>query len=139
MSEGRNEKGRFVKGEYHGGPGRPRKPQDPTRQQIFAEVITAEKFRAACSQIWLDAVGKKIDHEGRLVDDPRSTPLARCNAFARIAAYSLGKPIQPILLDEAAGEVLAHFRSLSDAELDQIISVAQHILDSSKNQSSEET
>lgn len=128
MTKDRDQQGRFKKGEYHGGPGRPRKAPEPSRQQIFTESITPEKFRAVCQQIWLDAVGKKIDKEGKLVDDTKSTPLARSNAFAKVAAYMLGKPIQPVLVDNAEGNVLDLFRSMSDAQLDQIIAEAQHAL-----------
>ena len=128
MESERDEHGRFRKGEYQGGPGRPRKAPEASRQQIFSEVITAEKFRAASQQIWLDAVGKKIDKEGKLVDDSKSTPLARSSAFARLAAYTLGKPIQPLLVDNAEGNVLELFRSMSDAQLDQIINEAQRVL-----------
>ncbi len=129
MNSDRDEHGRFRKGEYQGGPGRPRKAPEASRQQIFSEIITAEKFRAVCQQIWLDAVGKKIDKEGKLVDDPRSTPLARSNAFARLAGYVLGKPIQPLLVDNGEGNVLDLFRSMSDAQLDQIINEAQKVLE----------
>lgn len=129
MSEGRNDKGRFIKGEYPGGPGRPRTAAAPSRQQILTETVTAEKFKAAIQQVWLDAVGKKIDKDGRLVDDPRSTPLARSNAFARLAAYMLGKPLQPVLVDNAEGSVLDLFRSMSDEQLDQIIAEAQRVLE----------
>lgn len=129
MDSARDTQGRFKKGEYHGGPGRPRKAPEPSRQEIFAEIITPEKFRAVCQQIWLDAIGKKIDDAGKLVDDKRSTPLARSNAFAKLAAYMLGKPIQPLLVDNAEGSVLDMFRSMSDAQLDQIIAEAQRVLD----------
>lgn len=132
MNTDRDERGRFKKGEYHGGPGRPPKTPEPTRQQIFAEIITPEKFRAVCQQIWLDAIGKKIDKEGKLADDPRSTPLARSNAFARLAGYVLGKPIQPLLVDNAEGNILDLFRSMSDAQLDQIIAEAQKVLNSNE-------
>lgn len=128
MSEGRNEKGRFIKGEYHGGPGRPRTAAAPSRQQILTETVTAEKFKAAIQQVWLDAVGKRIDKDGRLVDDPRSTPLARSSAFARLAAYMLGKPLQPVLVDNAEGSVLEVFRSMTDEQLDQIIAEAQRVV-----------
>jgi len=129
MDSARDTQGRFKKGEYHGGPGRPRKTPEPSRQEIFAEIITPEKFRAICQQVWLDAVGKKIDKDGKLVDDAKSTPLARSNAFAKLAAYMLGKPIQPVLVDNGEGNVLDLFRSMSDAQLDQIIAEAQRVLD----------
>lgn len=134
MSNGRNAKGRFIKGEYHGGPGRPRTTVAPSWQQILAETITAEKFRAAAQQLWLDAVGKKIDQDGRLVDDPRSTPLARSNAFARLAAYRLGKPLQPVLVDNAEGELLQVFREMSDENLNDIINEAKRIAEKSEAQ-----
>ncbi|MEK7727560.1 MAG: hypothetical protein AAB354_04060 [candidate division KSB1 bacterium] len=128
MDSERDEHGRFRKGEYPGGPGRPRKAPEPSRQQIFTEIITPEKFRAVVQQVWLDAIGKKIDDAGKLVDDKRSTPLARSSAFARLAAYMLGKPIQPLLVDNGEGNVLDLFRSMSDAQLDQIIAEAQRAL-----------
>ena len=130
MDSDRDEHGRFKTGAYQGGPGRPRKTPEPTRQQILSEIITPEKFRAVVQQLWLDAVGKKIGKEGKLVDDAKSTPLARSNAFARLAGYVLGKPIQPLLVDNAEGNVLDLFRSMSDAQLDQIISEAQRVLNS---------
>lgn len=135
MDSDRDTQGRFKKGEYHGGPGRPRKTPEPSRQEIFAEIITPEKFRAVCQQIWLDAVGKKNDDAGKLVDDKRSTPLARSNAFARLAGYVLGKPIQPLLVDNAEGNVLDLFRSMSDAQLDQIIAEAQRVLNNDEAES----
>lgn len=128
MESDRDEHGRFRKGEYPGGPGRPRKTPEPTRQQVFSEIITPEKFRAVVQQVWLDAVGKKIDKDGKLADDAKSTPLARSNAFARLAGYVLGKPIQPLLVDNGEGNVLELFRSMSDAQLDQIIAEAQRVL-----------
>lgn len=129
MSDGRNENGRFVKGEYRGGPGRPRKAPEPSRQQIFTEVITPEKFRAVCQQIWLDAVGKKLGRDGKLVDDPRSTPNSRALAFARIAAYVFGRPAQPIVLDDDNEEKLTrHLQTLTDEELEAIIAETDRIL-----------
>ena len=128
MDSERDEHGRFRKGEYQGGPGRPRKAPEPTRQQVLSEIITPEKFRAVVQQVWLDAVGKKIDKDGKLVDDAKSTPLARSTAFARLAGYVLGKPIQPLLVDNAEGNVLDLFRSMSDAQLDKIITEAQRVL-----------
>jgi len=128
MNMDRDEQGRFRKGEYHGGPGRPRKTPEPSRQQILSEIITPEKFKAVCQQIWLDAMGKRIDKDGKLIDDAKSTPLARSNAFARLAGYVLGKPIQPLLVDNAEGNILDLFRSMSDAQLDQIIAEAQRVL-----------
>lgn len=132
MSNGRNEKGRFIKGEFHGGPGRPRTAAAPSRQQILAETVTAEKFKAAIQQVWLDAVGKKIDKDGRLVDDPRSTPIARSSAFARLAAYVVGRPIQPVLVDNAEGELLQVFREMSDENLNDIINEAKRIAEKSE-------
>ncbi|NUO80146.1 hypothetical protein HUU05_08725 [candidate division KSB1 bacterium] len=139
MDSDRDTQGRFKKGEYHGGPGRPRKAPEPSRQEIFAEIITPEKFRAVCQQIWLDAIGKKIDDAGKLVDDKRSTPLARSNAFAKLAAYMLGKPIQPVLVDNAEGSVLDMFRAMTDAELDQIIAEAQRVLGDTAKAASTDT
>ena len=137
MDSARDEHGRFRKGEYQGGPGRPRKAPEASRQQIFAEIITPEKFRAVVQQVWLDAVGKKIDKDGKLVDDAKSTPLARSNAFARLAGYVLGKPIQPLLVDNAEGNILDLFRSMSDAQLDQIIAEAQRVLNNDETDDSE--
>lgn len=138
MDSDRDAHGRFKKGEYPGGPGRPRKTPELSRQQILAEIITPEKFRAVCQQLWLDAVGKKIDDSGKLIDDKRSTPLSRSNAFARLAGYVLGKPIQPVLVDNGEGNVLDLFRSMSDAQLDQIIAEAQRVLNNDAAENSVE-
>ena len=136
MDSDRDDQGRFKKGEYHGGPGRPRKTPELSRQQILSEIITPGKFRAVVQQVWLDAVGKKIDKDGKLVDDAKSTPLARSNAFTRLAGYVLGRPIQPLLVDNAEGNVLDLFRSMSDAQLDQIIAEAQRVLNNDETDDS---
>lgn len=139
MSNGRDEQGKFIRGQYSGGPGRPRTAAAVSRQQILTETVTAEKFKAAIQQVWLDAVGKKIDKDGKLVDDAKSTPLARSNAFARLAAYMLGKPLQPVLVDNAEGSVLDLFRSMSDEQLDQIIAEAQRVLEDNTDDAASET
>ena len=73
-------------------------------------------------------MSKKIDKDGKFVDDAKSTPLARSNAFARLAGYVPGKAIQPLLGDHAEGNVLDVFRRMSDTELDEIIAEAQRAL-----------
>lgn len=40
----------------------------------------------------------------------------------------LGKPLQPVLVDNAEGTVLDMFRSMPDEQLDQVIAEAQRVL-----------
>jgi hypothetical protein len=129
MLEDRDENGRFLKGIWKGGPGRSTKSREEKYRTVFSEVINSEKFRASCLQVWMGSVGKKFDKDGKMVDDSNSTPATRVNAFARIAAYALGRPIQPILVDSAEGDILAIFRELDNDKLDQIIAEAQRILE----------
>lgn len=51
MFEGRSEAGKFVKGLWQGGPGRPPKAHEDKYRNIFSETITPEKFRASCLQV----------------------------------------------------------------------------------------
>jgi len=138
MGEARDEHGRFVKGAWKGGPGRPTKAQEAKYRGIFSECIPPEKFRASCQQAWLDSVGKRLNPEGKLVDDPKSTPLTRLNAFARIASYALAKPIQPVVVDSGQGQVLDWFRGLSDDELQKIVDEAKRVLENTINNSAHE-
>lgn len=131
MSEDRDENGRFLKGAWKGGPGRATKAKEEKYRAVFAEVVNPDKFKASCLQLWMDSVGKKLDKEGKMIEDADSTPSTRVNAFARIAAYALGRPIQPILVDSAEGDILAIFREMDDQKLDEIISEAQRILEKS--------
>lgn len=131
MLEDRDENGRFLKGVWKGGPGRSTKFKEEKYRTIFSEVVNPEKFRASCLQVWMDSVGKKLDKDGKMIDDSNSTPATRVNAFARIAAYALGRPIQPILVDSAEGDILAIFREMDNDKLDQIIAEAQRILEKS--------
>jgi len=132
MFEGRNEKGKFVKGVWQGGPGRPPKALEDKYRTIFSETITPEKFRASCVQVWLDSVGKKLSQDGKMVEDPSSTPAARVTAFTRLASFALGRPVQPILVDSADGDVLARFREMSNEHLDVIVAEAQRIVNSAE-------
>ena len=131
MSNERDEKGRFIKGAWKGGPGRPAKTREEKYRSIFSETIPPEKFKASCYQVWLDSVGKRLGKTGNLEDDPRSTPYTRTNAFGRIASYAIGKPIQPVLLDHAEGTLLDVFREMSDENLDQVIAEAKRVLEDS--------
>ena len=135
MTTGRDEQGRFVKGEWPGGPGRPAKHYEEKYRIAFSEVVTPEKFKASCQQVWMDSVGKKIDLRGKLVEDADSTPASRVSAFSRLASYALGKPIQPVLIDSADGGLLAVFRDMSDENLNDIIDEAKRILASSEPKS----
>ena len=128
MLDDRDESGRFLKGMWRGGPGRTAKAKEEKYRGIFTEVVDAEKFRASCLQVWLDSIGKKLDKDGKMIEDADSTPATRVNAFSRIAAYALGRPIQPVLLDSAEGDILAIFREMSEEKLDQIIGEAQRVL-----------
>ena len=130
MQDDRDESGRFLKGAWRGGPGRAARAKEEKYRLAFAEVVDAEKFRASCLQVWLDSIGKKLDKDGKMIEDADSTPATRVNAFSRIAAYALGRPIQPVLLDSAEGDILAIFREMSEEKLDQIIGEAQRVLDS---------
>jgi hypothetical protein len=132
MLEGRNEHGKFVKGAWQGGPGRPPKAHEDRYRGIFSETITPEKFRASCLQVWLDSVGKKLNPDGKMVEDSNSTPAARVNAFTRLASFALGRPVQPILVDSADGDLLARFREMSSEHLDSIIAEAQRIVNSAE-------
>lgn len=127
MTEDRDINGRFITG-WRGGPGRSAKAKEEKYRTVFSETITADKFKASCLQLWMDSVGKKLAPDGKMIDDSTSTPAMRVNAFARIAAYALGRPIQPILVDSAEGDILAIFRELDNDKLDQIIAEAQRIL-----------
>ena len=127
MSRVRDEKGHFIKGKWKGGPGRPPKAREEKYRYIFTDTIPPEKFRASCYQIWLDSVGKKLNKDGKLVTDAKSTPHSRTTAFVRIAEYALGKPVQPLLFDHAEGELLDVFRQMSDEHLDQVIAEARRI------------
>lgn len=129
MPEDRDDNGRFLKGAWKGGPGRSTKAREEKYRAIFAEVINPEKFKASCLQIWLDSVGKRLDKDGKMIEDTDSTPATRVNAFSRIAGYVLGKPIQPVLVDSAAGDVLAIFQEMSDEQLDAIIEEAHRVAD----------
>ena len=128
MLDDRDESGRFLKGMWRGGPGRAAKAKEEKYRGIFTEVVDAEKFRASCLQVWLDSIGKKLDKDGKMIEDADSTPATRVNAFSRIAAYALGRSIQPVLLDSAEGDILAIFREMSEEKLDQIIGEAQRVL-----------
>ena len=128
MQDDRDESGRFLKGMWRGGPGRAAKAKEEKYRVAFAEVVDAEKFRASCLQVWLDSIGKKLDKDGKMIEDADSTPATRVNAFSRIAAYALGRSIQPVLLDSAEGDILAIFREMSEEKLDQIIGEAQRVL-----------
>ena len=128
MQDDRDENGRFLKGMWTGGPGRAAKAKEEKYRVAFAEVVDAEKFRASCLQVWLDSIGKKLNADGKMIDDADSTPATRVNAFSRIAAYALGRPIQPVLVDAAEGDILAIFREMSEEKLDQIIGEAQRVL-----------
>ena len=122
MPDGRDDQGRFLKGEWKGGPGRATKRREENYRTIFSETITPEKFKASCHQVWLDSVGKKLNAEGRLLDDPNSTPATRVSAFARLANHVLGKPIQPVLVEKSVEEdILAIFQQMSEEELQAII------------------
>jgi len=138
MLEDRDEQGKFVKGAWKGGPGRPAKTHEEKYRRIFSETITLERFRASCHQLWLDSVAKRITPEGKLVNDPDSTPATRLIAFGRIAAYAMGRPIQPLLVDSAQGDVLAIFREMNSENLDQIIAEARRLLES-REQDEQET
>lgn len=129
MLEDRDQFGRFLKGAWMGGPGRPAKAKEEKYRAVFSETITPDKFKACCLQIFMDAIGKKLDQDGKMIDDSTSTPSSRVNAFARIAAYALGRPIQPILVDSAEGDILAIFREMPDDKLDEIIAEARRILE----------
>ena len=133
MTDSRDHKGRFRKGVYKGGPGRPPKSREEKYRSIFSETVPPEKFKASCYQIWLDSVGKKVSKDGKLVDDAKSTPYARANAFGRIAAYAIGKPVQPVLVDNAEGALLDVFREMSDDGLDQVIAEARRVLEDAGN------
>lgn len=128
MLDDRDESGRFLRGAWKGGPGRAARAKEEKYRVAFAEVVDAEKFRASCLQVWLDSIGKKLDKDGKMIEDADSTPATRVNAFSRIAAYALGRPIQPVLLDSAEGDILAIFREMSEEKLDQIIGEAQRVL-----------
>lgn len=132
MFEGRNEHGKFMKGTWQGGPGRPSKAHEDKYRNIFSETITPEKFRASCVQVWLDSVGKKLNQDGKMVEDPGSTPAARVTAFTRLASFALGRPVQPILVDSADGDVLARFREMSTEHLDAIVAEAQRIVENAE-------
>lgn len=77
-------------------------------------------------------MGKRLDHDGKMVEDPSSTPAARVTAFTRLASFALGRPVQPILVDSAEGDVLARFREMSNEHLDAIVSEAQRIVESAE-------
>ena len=128
MSYGRDDQGRFLKDEWKGGPGRPTKAREGAYRRIFSETITPEKFKASCQQVWLDSVGKKLTPDGKLLDDPHSTPFTRISAFARLASYVLGKPIKPVLVDSVEGDILAIFREMSDEQLQQIVDEAERFV-----------
>ena len=112
-----------------GGPGRSTKAKEEKYRAVFAETITEDKFKACCLQIFMDAIGKKLDQDGKMIVDSSSTPSTRVNAFTRIAAYALGRPIQPILVDSAEGDILAIFREMPNDKLDEIIAEARRILE----------
>ena len=48
---GRDNKGRFKKGEYSGGPGRPKKELEKEYQEIFTSTCTPVRFRAICEKV----------------------------------------------------------------------------------------
>lgn len=122
MSNGRDEQGRFLKGDWKGGPGRATKQREENYRTIFSATITPEKFQASCHQVWLDSVGKKLNAEGKLLDDPNSTPASRVSAFARLANYVLGNPIQPVLVENSVeNEILTVFKQMSEEQLQAII------------------
>jgi len=132
MLDGRDDQGKFMKGTWPGGPGRPSKAQEDKYRRIFSETITPEKFRASCLQVWLDSVGKKLSQDGKMTEDPDSTPAARVAAFTRLASFALGRPVQPILVESAEGDLLAQFREMSSEHLDAIVAEAQRIVSSAE-------
>lgn len=131
MQDDRDENGRFLKGMWRGGPGRAAKAKEDKYRVAFAEVVDAEKFRASCLQVWLDSIGKKLDKDGKMIEDADSTPASRVNAFSRIAAYVLGKPLQPVLVENSIPDTLLELyqqmNAMSDEQLDVIIEQAQQV------------
>ena len=78
--------------------------------------------------MWLDSVGKRLNAEGKLLDDPNSTPATRISAFARMANHVLGKPIQPVLVENSLeGDILALFQQMSDEQLQAIIDEGERV------------
>ena len=70
--------------------------------------------------------GQKLNAEGELLDDTNLTPATRVSAFARLAGYILGKPIQPVLVENfVENEILAVFKQMSEEQLQAIIDNAR--------------
>jgi len=128
MDDERDSSGRFVAGVWKGGPGRPAKTHEERYGRIFSATIPLEKFQASCLQIWLDSVGKKIDKNGKLIDDPHSSPFTRVNAFTRIALYVMGRPVDPGQPPSKSDEILELYSQLSGEEIEGIVHEAYEMV-----------
>lgn len=95
---GRNEKGQFVKGEYKGGPGRPKKATEAEYLEAMGRGVPIDVFERASAKM------------GKLAES------GDVQAYNAIKAHLAGLPVQTLKISsqDAAllADVLEHFRRL---------------------------
>ncbi len=119
-------KGWFLPGHPHYPSKHPRrsKVQRAHVVQLFRENISDDELRAIIRKNLRDAMGTRIitlpDGTQRVEDDPNSDPRARVQARQQIYEYLMGRPPQPVEIDEtdSADNV---FDQLTNEQLEALI------------------
>ena len=101
--------------------------------QILRNVINEKRWKKIILSAYMDAIGMKIQ-DGRLVKDPKSTPIARASARRFFAEIVIGKPIDTDRLRKLHTKLSEKDVSkLSDAELqrqlDRLLEEANRLVD----------
>jgi hypothetical protein len=106
-NSGRDEKGRFVKGQWAGGPGRPPRAREEAYLAVLRELLSLGKFAEIVKAQILKAGGGDLQAAQWLTD------------------YAIGKPRQQIAIEREAETPNTNVAELSDEELLEIISAAE--------------
>ena len=129
---GRNSNGTFAKG-HKFATGRKGYGFEANLSDVFGDVFDEPTVRAACQQLKAHIFGQKVNVKtGAIEDDPLSSPQSRIAAWTKMADYTFGKPVQPVLVDDADGDLKAYFRNMPVKDRQMIVEHAEELVEKFK-------